>query len=198
MAQRPTADSEQVETAMNVYVIDTRASRFTVRAFATGILSAMGHNPTFSIRDFSGEVEFDPGKPEASRFRLAIKASSLSVQDDISSKDRREIERIVNEEVLETAAFPEISYAAQQITVEKSSETIYSANVDGQLTLHGVTRRQPILVRVALLGSMIRASGDFSLNQTDFHIKLVSVAGGALKVKDELRFSFEMVARSQS
>ena len=54
-----------------------------------------------------------------------------------------------------------------------------------------------IAVRVALFGSMLRASGDFSLDQTDYNIKLVSVAGGALKLKDELKFSFEIVARKQ-
>ena len=62
--------------------------------------------------------------------------------------------------------------------------------------MHGVTRNQPIVVRVAVLGNMLRASGDFSLDQTDYNIKLISVAGGALKLKDELKFSFEIVARS--
>jgi hypothetical protein len=54
-----------------------------------------------------------------------------------------------------------------------------------------------IPVRVALLGDMLRASGDFTLSQSDFGIKPVSVAGGALKLKDELKFSFEIVARKQ-
>ena len=76
-------------------------------------------------------------------------------------------------------------------------DALYSAVLKGSLTLHGVSRSQPINVRVALLGSMLRASGDFSLNQTDYGIKLVSVAGGALKLKDELKFSFEIVARRQ-
>jgi hypothetical protein len=44
---------------------------------------------------------------------------------------------------------------------------------------------------------MLRASGEFALKQTDYGIKLVSVAGGALKLKDELKFSFEIVARRQ-
>jgi hypothetical protein len=44
---------------------------------------------------------------------------------------------------------------------------------------------------------MLRASGDFALDQTDYNIKLVSVAGGALKLKDELKFSFEILARKQ-
>src|SRR5208282_2883667 len=100
-------------------------------------------------------------------------------------------------EVLETAKFPEIVYDAPGISVTKMADALYSAALDGKLTLHGVTRNQPITVRVALFGSMLRASGDFSLDQTDYNIKLVSVAGGALKLKDELKFSFEIVARKQ-
>ena len=44
---------------------------------------------------------------------------------------------------------------------------------------------------------MLRAFGEFTLRQTDFGIKLVSVAGGTLKVKDEVQVSFDMVARKQ-
>jgi polyisoprenoid-binding protein YceI len=103
----------------------------------------------------------------------------------------------MNQEVLETAKFPEIVYEASGISVTKMSDMLYSAVLNGNLTLHGVTRSQPINARVALLGSMLRASGDFSLNQTDYNIRLISVAGGTLKLKDELKFSFEIVARRQ-
>ena len=99
--------------------------------------------------------------------------------------------------VLETEKFPEILYEASAISVAKMADMLYSVTLNGNLTMHGVTRSQPIVTRVALLGSMLRASGDFSLNQTDYNIKLVSVAGGALKLKDELSFSFEIVARKQ-
>jgi polyisoprenoid-binding protein YceI len=182
---------------MDQYVIDGRASRFTVRAFATGLLAKMGHNPTIGIRDLSGGMTFNPDKLEAGSFRIVIKSASLSVQDDISSKDLREMERLMNQEVLETEKFPEILYEASAISVTKMADMLYSAALNGSLTMHGVTRSQPIVTRVALLGSMLRASGDFSLNQTDYNIKLVSVAGGALKLKDELSFSFEIVARKQ-
>lgn len=74
---------------------------------------------------------------------------------------------------------------------------LFSATLNGALTLHGVTRNVPIPARVVLLGDMLRASGDFTLRQSDFDIKPVSVAGGALKLKDELKLSFEIVARSQ-
>jgi polyisoprenoid-binding protein YceI len=121
----------------------------------------------------------------------------MNVQDEISTKDLREMERLMNEEVLETAKFPEIVYEAPSISVSKMADMLYSATLNGKLTLHGVTCSQQITVRIALLGSMLRASSDFTLNQTDYNIKLVSVAGGALKLKDELKFSFEIVARKQ-
>jgi polyisoprenoid-binding protein YceI len=197
MAETSSAAVEGAETPTDRYVIDSRSSRFTVQASATGLLAKMGHNPTIAIRDFSGEMKFNPDKLEAGSFHLVIKSASLGVQNDISDKDLREIERLMNQEVLETAKFPEIVYDAPSITVTKMGDMLCSANLNGKLTMHGVTRNQTIVVRVALLGSMLRASGDFSLDQTDYNIKLVSVAGGALKLKDELKFSFEMVARRQ-
>jgi hypothetical protein len=43
----------------------------------------------------------------------------------------------------------------------------------------------------------LRISGEFSLRQSDYGIKPVSFAGGALRLKDEVRFNFELVARRQ-
>ena len=165
MVEISTAAVESSETTLDRYVIDGRSSRFTVQATATGLLAKMGHNPNVGIRDFSGEMKFDPEKLEAGSFRLVIKTSSLGVLDDISDKDRREIERLMSQEVLETAKFPEIVYDAPSISVTKMSDMLYSATLNGELTLHGVTRRQPITARVAMLGSMLRASGNFTLNR---------------------------------
>jgi polyisoprenoid-binding protein YceI len=188
---------EPTETGTDRYVVDGRSSRFTVRAFATGMLAAIGHNPTINIRGFSGEIKFDPEKLEAGSSKIIVKSSSLSVQDDISAKDLREMERLMNQGVLETAKFREIFYESSPVSLKKIADMHYSAKLSGDLTLHGVSRNLPINVRVAVLGSMLRASGDFSISQTDHDIKLISVAGGALKLKDELKFSFEIVARRQ-
>jgi polyisoprenoid-binding protein YceI len=197
MAEISPAAAQATETRADRYVIDSRASRFTVQTFATGLLARMGHNPIIAIRDFSGEMQFNPDQLQAGGFRLVIQTASLGVQNDIGDKDLREIERLMNQEVLETAKYPEIVYEAASISVIRMMDMLCSATLNGKLNLHGVTRNQTIVVRVALLGTMLRASGDFTLDQTDFNIKLVSVAGGALKLKDELKFSFEMVARKQ-
>jgi polyisoprenoid-binding protein YceI len=188
---------ETMETTAIHYVMDARASRFTVQAIATGILAGMGHNPRIGIRDFSGNLTFSPGTLEGSSFRMLIKSSSLYVQDDISDKDRQEIERLMNEQVLETGKYPEISYDVPSFTATRLGDALYSGELEGSLTLHGVTNQQPVTARVAFFGELLRASGNFTVNQTDYRIKLVSVAGGALKLKDELKFSFEVVARKQ-
>lgn len=179
------------------YVLDARVSRFTVQAFAAGMLSAMGHNPVIGIRTFSGQVDFNPEALQASGFLLTIKTASLSVQDDISDKDRREIERIMNEQVLDTTQYPEVIYQAPTIAITRLGDSLYSAALDGTLNLHGVLSRQPVTARIAVFGAMLRASGEFMLSQTAYQIQPVSVAGGALKLKDEVKFSFEMVAREQ-
>jgi polyisoprenoid-binding protein YceI len=188
---------ETAKATLVHYVLDAKASRFTVQAFATGLLSAVGHNPTIGVRDFGGEVSFSSEALQGSGFRLNIKTTSLSVQDDISDKDRREIERLMNEQVLETTKYPGIVYEAPVLSITRLGESLYSAVLDGNLTFHGVTCKQPVAARIAVFGTMLRASGNFTLRQTYYQIKLISIAGGALKLKDELKFSFEMVAREQ-
>ena len=177
------------------YLIDRSSSKFTVRAFATGMLSALGHSPTFAIRKFEGEVEFSADAPEANSLRVAVEADSLEVMDDIKSQDRQEIESTMNQSVIETAKYPSITFEARGASVEKLGEGRYRANLSGSLTLHGITRPVVIPVLMTQMGDMLRAGGEFSLSQTDFGITLVSVAGGTLKVKDELKLAFDIVAR---
>ena len=179
------------------FVIDARRSKFTVQAFASGILAAMGHNPTIGIRTFSGEVEFDPETGAAGGLRLTIQSASLEILDDVSAKDRREMESAMKTDVLEVSRYPQITYEASAIAVTKLDISLYSAGLNGTLGFHGVTRGQPVTARIVDSGEMLRASGDFILKQSDYQVKPVSVAGGALKLKDELKFSFEIIARMQ-
>ena len=44
-----------------------------------------------------------------------------------------------HQEVMETSKFPEIRYDADAIAVAPLSEMLFSATLDGRLTLHGVT-----------------------------------------------------------
>jgi hypothetical protein len=69
--------------------------------------------------------------------------------------------------------------------------------LDGELTLHGVARTQPVSARVSVNGDVLRAMGDFSVRQSDYEIRPVSAVGGTIKLKDELKLSFDISARKQ-
>jgi polyisoprenoid-binding protein YceI len=178
------------------YVIDPKGSTFTVRAFATGLLSSFGHDPTIAIPDFQGEVHFTSGALEDASLRIVIQAASLIVTDDISQKDREEIERRMYDEVLETDGFQEIVYDAPRASsVQRIAESQYVVALNGELTLHGVNRAQPVSARVTIKDETLRATGDFSIRQSDYEIRPVSAAGGTVKLKDELKLSFDITAR---
>ena len=179
------------------YLIDKSSSRFTVRAFATGMLSSLGHSPTFAIRNFDGDLDFSPEALSATSLRIHVKADSLEVMDDIRCKDRQEMETTMNERVLETSKYPEIEFATTGVVVTQLSEGRYQENLNGNLTLHGMTRPITIPTQVTLMGDMLRASGELPLLQSNFGIAPVSVAGGTLKLKDEIKFAFDIVARKQ-
>jgi polyisoprenoid-binding protein YceI len=183
--------------AMAAYLIDKSTSRFTVRAFAGGMLSAMGHNPTIAIRAFTGEASFDPDVPADATLKLEVRADSLEVTDEISSKDRHEIESTMNAKVLESGKYPAITFESTGITAEKLGDGRYKVVLNGSLKLRDVTRDVPLTAQVNLNAGMLRASGEFSILQSAFGIPPVSVAGGALKLKDELKFTFDIVARKQ-
>ena len=193
-----TMDAAQAPKAgLAHFVIDPKASSFTVQAFVTGILSAMGHNPTIRIASFGGGVDFDPEALEATALCLTIQAASLGVRDDVSDKDRREMERLMRDEVLEVAKYPEIKYEANAIAFAKQDSALFSATLNGNLSFRGVMRPQKVTAQITPLGEMLRAWGNFNLKQSDYQVKPVSMAGGALKLKDELRFDFQMVVRKQ-
>ena len=179
------------------YAIDSGMSTFTVRAFASGMLSALGHNPTLAVRDFAGEAQFIAGSFERASLHVNIKADSLTVADRMSDKDRQEIENTMNLDVLEIHKYPEIVFESSNVSVSKAGDGQYWVNLVGQLSLHGVTSSQPLAAHVAFLGDTLRAHGEFSLLQSMYKIKVVSIAGGALKLKDELQCSFDILARKQ-
>jgi polyisoprenoid-binding protein YceI len=183
------------EDATVRYTLDPSTSRFRAQAFASGLLSSFGHNPIIVIRGFSGEARVDPNALEQSSLTFTVDIASLEVENDISQKDRQEILRMTREEVFETNNFPGIYYECNSVTGSKIGEGRFWVAMNGNLTLHGVTRPQKVAATVAVDDGTCRASGEFIIRQSDYNIKLVSAVGGALKVKDEVKCTFDIKAR---
>jgi len=190
-----TASSTATSSASIRYMVDTRTSQFTVQAFASGLIAAVAHSPKIAIRDWTGMVQMASPKLEGASLKVRVKPASLEVLDELSDADRRELHRVMNREVLETAEFPEIVYDSTEVTADKLKEDLYRLNVRGRLTLHGVSNDHDFVAQASLGVDSVRAYGSFSLLQTDYNIPIASIAGGTLKLLDELKFSFYVVAR---
>jgi polyisoprenoid-binding protein YceI len=122
-------------------------------------------------------------------------ARSLAVQNDVSDKDRREMERTMHEQVLDVAGHAEVRFESRTVRVEPAGEGRFRVDVDGALTLRGVTRPERVSGQVFVAGETLRVQGGATLRQSDYGIAPVSVAGGALKLKDELQVRFDLLAR---
>jgi polyisoprenoid-binding protein YceI len=163
-----------------------------VKAFASGILSALGHSPTFAVRDFQAETRIASGALESAPLSLIVRSDSLALTDNVSEKDRREIERAMREEVLETSRYPEIAYSGTLASAEKVYEGRYRVRISGKLTLHGVSRELPLEAQMTWSDDRLRAQGEVPLKQSDFRIRPVSAAAGTIKLRDELKLAFDL------
>ena len=179
------------------YTLDPSSSRFTVQAFATGILSGLGHSPTFAIREFTGELRFTPETFADASFHLTVRADSLTVTDSVSAKDRDEIEGRMGREVLETAVYPEIDFQGAEITADKVADNWYRLRLKGELRLHGVKKALPVDAQLRILEDQVRLSGQCALLLSAYRIKPVSALGGLIKLKDELKFDFDLAGRNR-
>ena len=179
------------------YSLDAVQSQFTVHAFASGLAAVVAHNPKFAIRDFSGEAQFAPDTLRDASIQVRIKAASLELMDEVSEYDRGEIDRVMFSEVLEVSRFLEIVYTSTQISASRLSENLYATTTAGKLTLHGVTNELGFSSQVVIGEDTLRGYGSFLVKQTEYAIPIASIAGGTLKMKDELKVAFFIVAKKQ-
>lgn len=91
-------------------------------------------------------------------------------------------------EVLDVKRFPRIHF--QSVTIERSHQSDEWL-IRGELTLHGQTR----VVTMNVRPEQGRYKGSTSLRQTDFGITPINIAGGTVKVKDEVRIDVDIASR---
>jgi polyisoprenoid-binding protein YceI len=166
-----------------IHNIDVTKSSMKMRAFKSGLLSAFAH-------DHEIEAPIDRGTITVSAnpsVQLVMDARKVRVLDpEISADKRSEIQRTMQSaSVLDSEHFPEISF--QSTGVKNSGNGLWE--VQGNLKLHGQVR--PLVVTVASRDGHYR--GSVFVKQSNFGISPVRVAGGTVKVKDEVKVEFDIV-----
>src|SRR4029077_8264389 len=161
--------------------IDAAKSTMTVRVYKAGLFSALGHD-----HEIAAPIAHGTADTAAHRVEVFAKASAMRVSDrEVSDKDRADIQStMLGPEVLDAERYPEVVFRS----TDAESTSADSWRLHGDLTLHGQTRPVTVEVREAS-GHYVGAS---RFKQTDFSIKPVKVAGGAVRVKDEVRIEFDI------
>jgi polyisoprenoid-binding protein YceI len=180
------------------YRLDPLDGRFTVQAFAAGLLSALGHSPTFAVRDYRGTMQFDRDEIRSFRLDLAVRADSLDLLDRVRDADRREILGRMRQEVLESSTYPQIAYRSEDVASESIAPGRFRVRIGGRMALHGRERSLPVDGEIQVYGDGIRLLGETPLRLSDYGIRPVTALAGAIKLKDELRVSFDLAGRPET
>lgn len=145
--------------------------------------------------DFTATLDFDPANPAAMAVTATIRAASVETHYPDPALDFNAI--VTGPELLNAAQFPEITFTSTGITLTGPD----SAEVTGDLSLHGVTK--PVVLAVTYnggwgampmdpAGARIGFSATGSLLRSDFGITMgIPAPGTEMGVSDAVQIELE-------
>ena len=149
----------------------------------------------------SGTVTFDPQNPGATRGKIVVATSSLTVPNGMQTTIMR------GPLWLDATKYPEITFEAKELKNVKTDGDKTTADVTGTFTLHGVAKEVTIPVEMKYLKDklgehlggnqkgdlLVITSTNFSIKRADFNI----MPGKNLdKVADTINFTLGVAGAS--
>lgn len=178
------------------YNLDASQSKFMAHANRSGLLWFKGHSHHLAASDFSGQVEVTPDTITPASLRLVVKAASLhETGADFTEPQKQIINKELKDIVLLPDQYPDITFQSTNVTSKSLGGGRYEVKINGNLTLHGVTRPITIPATVTLNGSTLRAVGEFSINRDDYKVKATSAFHGMVRVDNDIKFEFDILGR---
>ena len=176
------------------YNLDASQSKFMANANRSGLLWFKGHSHHLAASEFTGQVQLTPDAITPASLHLVVKAASLhETGADFTDQQKQIIDKELKDIVLLPAQYPDITFQSSNVTVKSSAAGRSEVKIDGNLTLHGVTKRITIPAVVTLSGNNLRAVGEFSINRDDFNVKATSAFHGMVRVDNDVKFEFDIV-----
>jgi polyisoprenoid-binding protein YceI len=181
------------------FVVDAGASSVRIHVGKSGAFSFAGHKHEVVAPVLSGEVAADPADLGASRVSLTFEAGALKVlpEGEPAGDPPKVEEAMRGPKVLDAARFPSITFKTERVSGREAGSGVYDLELAGEIALHGVTRPITLPVHVEVSGDTLTASGKAVLRHDQFGMQPVSVAGGSVKVKNEIEVEYRIVARGR-
>src|SRR5687767_6815448 len=195
---RPSLDSASASVTIRRYLLDSGQSKFVARAFSGGLLWFKGHDHLIAVREFTGEAQITPESISPASLQLTAKAASMVETRDVFTEPQKQIiNKELREIVLLPEQYPHVIFKSTNVSGKAIGSNVYDLKIVGDLTLHGVTRPITIPARVTLTGNELRAQGEFSINRSDFKVKATSALHGMIRVRDKVKFEFDIVGQQR-
>lgn len=167
--------------------IDVERSTLTVYVYKSGLFSALADNHVVRAPIAGGSLSESPPL----HVDLLVRAAQLAVLDpDLGADKRAEVQaRMVGSEVLDVVRFPAITFASTSV----APAGLDSWTVKGELTIRDRSRT----ITFPVVRKDGRYRGEVAIRQRDFGIEPIKVAGGVVRVKDELKIQFEIAVSQE-
>jgi YceI-like domain len=182
--------------------VDSAASLLTVRVYRGGALARAGHNHVIASHSLMGVVRV-PEDPARASFDIHLPVSELvvdeeelraragpdfppGVPDDAKAGTKR---NMLGPALLEADRYPEI--ILQSEAMQRGPE-----GLEAQVRVVVRDRASSVIVplQYTLGGDRLEVQGELALRQTDLGVTPFSLFGGALRVLDEIKVQFDIVA----
>jgi polyisoprenoid-binding protein YceI len=195
--QKP-ADSAPVSASVAApSVADLPAGDYKTDPFHTSLTFTVNHlsfsHYTARFGNIDARLKLDPAHPETAALTVAIDPQSL----ELNSPPKGFHDELMGKMFFDAAAFPKITYTSTKIAMTGAN----TANVTGDLTLHGVT--QPVTLAVTFNGgypglagldpnARIGFSAKGTLRRSLFGMGYgIPAPGTTMGVSDEVDFTIE-------
>ncbi len=183
-------------TTAKSYAINLAQSQLTVLLTQEGMLRKVHPTHLVGVKNFSGRIQLPNDESKAVVELDADTKSFANIDSDMKDFERSGFHKVLHGEVLISNQYPTIKFRSVSVTSIQKSANIRSFTLNGDLTLRGVTRRVAFPVKVTLNGNQLRATGEETIKQTDFGITPYAGGLGTIKIGDQLKVSFTIVAQA--
>jgi len=180
------------------YRLDSSQSKFIAHALRGGLLWFKGHDHLVAVREFSGEAQITPDSITPASLEITAKAASMVETNSVFTDQQKQIiDKELREIVLQPEQYPDITFRSNSVTGKATAANQYDLKIAGDLSLHGVTRPINIPTHVTIMGSDLRAQGEFSVNRDEFKVKATSAAHGLVRARNKIKFTFDILGHAR-
>jgi polyisoprenoid-binding protein YceI len=186
------------------FQLDANASEIWLYLHADGPMSKIGHSHVITTHGLQGSIWLHP-QTEHSGCEFELPVAAFVVDDpqervaaggefaeplDEGARAGTR-EHMLGNAQLDAALYPKVSMRCERVTASPDRIT-----VELSITLRDHTLHLSVPAQWQRTGNMLQANGEFTFTQTSVGLEPYSLLFGALRVSDEIRARFRLVART--